>query len=120
MAKLGEESGAVMQTEASARVERGPWYMPSIEVGEVVVWSHNAQTEPNAAIVTRVGQKAISVVFFSADSRRPEVRDGVRHVSDPELAKIMNREESGVWWDTRTMTLLREMGRLRKQPDWAD
>jgi hypothetical protein len=119
---VGAEERQEMQDQASAMVERvaapASFRMPSIYLGEIVLWSHAKGGDTYAGIVTRVGDKAISLFMMPPDSRRGEIRDGVRHVDDPELPKIIS--ESGCWRDTRSMMLLRELGELRKRPEWMD
>ncbi len=116
---VGAESEEQLQDQASATVERAkpvPYRMPSIEPGEIVVWAYTPDAESYAAIVTRVGNNAISLFMIPPDSRRGELKDGVRHVDDPDLPRLMS--EGGCWRDTRSMALLRDLGRLRKDPAW--
>jgi hypothetical protein len=49
----------------------------------------------SAAIVTRIGAGAISISLFPPDNKGCLPKDGVRHASDPELARIISN--SGVW-----------------------
>jgi hypothetical protein len=71
--------------------------MPHVYLGQVVLWKHNKGSEnPAPAIVTGTGQLAISVLIFPSGSHVGIPRDGVRHVSDPALATMVE-SNSGVW-----------------------
>lgn len=111
----GQEEQEALPPEDPAPM---PYKMPSIFPGEIVLWSHTPDAEAYAAVVTRVGYNAVSLFMMPPDSRRGEIRDGVRHVSDPELPRLIN--EGGCWRDTRSMALLRELGRLRRRSEWTE
>lgn len=70
--------------------------MPRVHLGQIVLWRHARQaSEPAPAIVTRVGQQALSVIIFPTESKVGITRDGVRHCTDPALATIQS--DAGVW-----------------------
>lgn len=70
--------------------------MPKLYLGQVVLWRHSrTSAEPAPAIVTRVGQSACSVLIFPVESKVGLTRDGVRHETDPDLARITS--DAGVW-----------------------
>lgn len=71
------------------------YQMPPAHLGPCVWYSH-AGAEPAAAIITSVGDRAVSVSVFAPDARVAGARSGVRHVSDPEL-RNPNASESGSW-----------------------
>ncbi len=89
-----------------------PYRMPEVLVGDTVLWSHAPGSDVAPAVVTAVGPFAISVTIFPENSRGGLPRDGVRHVSDPALAKLQS--EAGVW--RHTERTLRSMPRPAAVP----
>jgi hypothetical protein len=78
--------------------------MPVVHLGQMVLWRHNPTAEvPAPAIVTRVGQRAVSVFIIPTESKVGITRDGVRHKGDPELAKIQS--DAGCWEYTAFQTV---------------
>lgn len=57
----------------------------------------NDPVEPVPAIVTQVGQRSVMLTVFAPDNRGGLPKDGVRHISDPELGDHPNYE--GGCWD---------------------
>ena len=73
--------------------------MPKPTVGELVWWCEDADvSRPCAGIITFVGDRAVTVNVPTPDLRDFLVKDGVRHVSDPDLReKAFLRAERGGW-----------------------
>lgn len=72
--------------------------MPSVFVGDMVLWFHAADksTMPRPAVVTHVGADTIACSVFERDSVSLMCMDGVRHMEDP-TTQIPEARESGAW-----------------------
>jgi hypothetical protein len=70
--------------------------MPIPTIG-LVVWRHTPDSEPYAAVVTKRGKTAISVMVFPPDSRGGLPKDGVLHINDPRLKGTQASPDSGCW-----------------------
>ena len=104
-----------------------PFKMPPVEVGQIILWFPHgeASAEPWPAIVTRVGHANLCCGIFSPTSYNLMIRDGVRHVSDPQAKKAELLEQGG--WDytprdkrgmdleQQVRSLLRELGTSSKK-----
>lgn len=71
--------------------------MPHLFKGQMVVWHSDGDrnTVPVAAMVTEVGDRAVTVTLFDKNRVGLVPMDGVRHVSDPWLKE--HRDENGAW-----------------------
>jgi len=69
--------------------------MPTARLGECL-WFHTPGEEAMPATITQVGGRSVMVSIHAPDNRGHLVRDGVRHVNDPELAS-MPAHDSGCW-----------------------
>lgn len=80
---------------------RDGFKMPKVALGDIVLWRHNrVSPEPAPAVVTGVGDRAISLSIVVPGSVRVIPKDGVRHDTDPEVDRVLN--EAGVWGYTET------------------
>ncbi len=88
--------------------------MPRVSVGTIVLWYPDGSQvmEPLAAIVTRVHVRSLCLNIFSEGNYNMMVRDGVRHIKDPDLAKE-NVRQDGAWGHTQLTLALDAL--LRKQ-----
>jgi hypothetical protein len=83
-------------TKSTAPVKAPHYEMPTVEVGDIVYWfPHGSYSEPTAAIVSRLGHDNICVNLVSPNMHNFALRDGVRHVSDPNNSVAAN--EGGRW-----------------------
>lgn len=78
--------------------------------GAVVIWRHVIGGDPSPAVVTKLGRQGISVMVFPPDSRVGIPKDGVRHISDPQV-KTQVMPESGIWDHTDETKLLLALAR---------
>lgn len=92
--------------------------MPEVEIGEPVLWFSDADVtrEGRPAVVTQVQPDSVCVAVFEKDAVSIQPVDGVRHVSDPVLAKYEARSDGA--WDysphgQRLRELEQELRRLR-------
>lgn len=71
---------------------------PIVHIGSPVLWylGGRATSDPYVGIVTRVGFRSVDLVFFAQGSEIVRPREGVRHISDPEI-KDNERQNSGAW-----------------------
>lgn len=69
-----------------------------VEVGQIVWWypDSNRNQRPSAAIVTAVGSDSVCLAIFSPVSYNLWLRDGVRHIDDPET-RAPELLELGCW-----------------------
>ena len=72
------------------------WKMPDVELGDIVFWSWNSESEKSSAIVTRVGTRTIAVSIIVDSMHDFVLRGGVRHVEDPHLQKNP-QHDAGCW-----------------------
>lgn len=72
--------------------------MPSVSIGDIVLWYHAADKNviPRPAIVTYVGADTISCSIIERDSNTLLCADGVRHTDDPTIL-VPEARESGSW-----------------------
>lgn len=76
--------------------ETKEWVMPKIAIGHPVRWFADATSDACAALVTQVGTKGISVSVFHPSQYNATLKDGVRHISDPNREKALITDE-GLW-----------------------
>ena len=74
------------------------YQMPPAEVGLPVYWypSGSKADKPHAAFVSGAANRSLSLNILSPTTYNYLLRDGVRHVSDPD-AKRVEFQESGAW-----------------------
>jgi hypothetical protein len=81
--------------------ESGLYRMPAISIGAIVLWYPNGarSVPPLPAIVTRINPRSLGLSIFAPDTHNLMLRDGVRHLDDPEFRKdpVRMGEEGG--WD---------------------
>lgn len=85
----------VNEEDLNRQKEAMEYKMPRPSVGQLVVWYRYAQRtdrREQAAIVTRVGEKAIDVWLVGGN-----VVAGVKHYTDPRLKYNDEQRESGSW-----------------------
>lgn len=72
--------------------------MPAIELGDVVFWfpGGSESADPHVAMVTKVGAETIHLNVFATNTYNLLLRDGVRHLTDPN-AKRFETSENGAW-----------------------
>lgn len=76
--------------------DKTPYRMPSVELGDMVYWYPAGNTnDPTSAVVTRLGHDNLNMNLFTPASYSMPIRDGVRHVSDPNNSVEANIE--GRW-----------------------
>lgn len=93
-------------------------YKPPVpELNDDVLWYPEPGAEPQAAKVTRVGILTITVNILDPATYNLRIRDGVRHVSDPALARLSEEvRQQGVWDWTPRMKRLIELESLSGAP----
>lgn len=82
---------------------------PAVELGDVVLWypDGDVRLTPCPAIVTGLGGR-LALNIASNDNAAFRVRDGVPHVSDPDLAREF-LAEVGAWDATPRLKRLIEL-----------
>jgi hypothetical protein len=72
--------------------------MKQPELGQTVLWfpEGDRSARPHPAVVTEIGQSAITCNVMGSDYRNFDVRGGVHHVDDP-LSKKDAVREAGAW-----------------------
>lgn len=77
--------------------------MPPVEAGMAVLWypGGTRNEKPFAALVSAVGDRSIAVNLIQSNTYNFVLRDGVRHVADPDI-RPTERHESGAWDYTQT------------------
>jgi hypothetical protein len=70
--------------------------MPPVSVGQTVIWLDEPHGTPSAAIVTAVGNRSLALAVFQPGMSNAYTHDGVPHVSDPRLDRLIDRED-GCW-----------------------
>jgi hypothetical protein len=104
-------------------IEAGPlaglsrYVMPRPCVGQTVLWSFNPGSEQCPAVVTKVGQDSVAVCVHVESLKDHLLKNGVRHTTDPWLAKFP-QHEGGCWDFTTWDKMLVE--RLRLGAGWQD
>lgn len=79
------------QAEAKSRYK-----MPTPSVGPCVWKPSPSGTDVLPAMITQIGSRSVTLCVFAPDNRGLLPYDGVRHISDPELADNPDRI-SGCW-----------------------
>jgi hypothetical protein len=97
-------------------IEAGPlaglsrYEMPKPCLGQTVLWSYNPGSAPSPAVVTKVGHDSIAVNIHVDSLKDHLLKNGVRHTTDPWLAKFP-AHDGGCWdftiWDKMLMEHLR-------------
>jgi len=92
------------------------YQMPKPTVGDIVVWYRNAQRlerREQAAIVTRVGEKAIDVWLIGGS-----VVTGVKYFTDPRLRLNDEQREGGSWdFSKSALQLQARLGEIETKLD---
>ena len=74
-----------------------PYRMPHVEVGMIVNWyPEGNKNDVHAAIVSQVGDEAISLNVVAPDIHNTKAYSGVPHAAKPEINKHVLRE-NGCW-----------------------
>jgi hypothetical protein len=71
------------------------YVMPEASVGPAV-WLPFVDGTPCAALITEVGDRAVSLTIFPEGSAVGIHRTGIRHVSDPDVSKLATAAD-GLW-----------------------
>jgi hypothetical protein len=84
--------------------------MPEVGLGEIVLWypGGDKNAGPHPGIVTRIAFRTICLNLISPAFMNFAIKDGVRHMDDPEI-KEAERHEMGGWDFT---PLAKELRRL--------
>jgi hypothetical protein len=93
---------ATVQSYADNSV--GQFTPPEVHVGQVVYWGYHGPNEGHAcaAIVCKVGGRAISLFKYDPSFQGPQLKDAVHHHQDPLLLKQDRHNADwfpGVWWE---------------------
>jgi hypothetical protein len=85
--------------------------MPEIRVGTVVLFYVGADRNqvPQAAMVTGVGHRNLVLSVFAPNTYNLLIRDGVRHMHDPDLLHNVDTREMGGWDYTHEHRMLIEL-----------
>ena len=84
---------------------------PKVEVGQVVNWwayGEDNGRPPVPAIVVAVGTRTVHLAVFSTMRKTVDIKDGVRHVKDPD-AKRPEFVEVGAWSHTSLEARLKDI-----------
>jgi hypothetical protein len=85
------------------------YVMPEASLGECV-WFFRPGEEGVPAIITKIGARSIQCSLHGEDNRGHIVKNGARHVSDPEAFRLVEHED-GYWdytdWQKRLIALER-------------
>lgn len=96
------------ESQTASPQQEAKYKMPSIRLGQTVLWRHQPHSDPETAVVTQVGSGQISVTVFPAGSRVGVTKNGCRHISDPSLPRVVHHE--GVWdytdWDKKILAVI--------------
>lgn len=96
--------------------------MPKASLGPCV-WYPQPGHEPSAGMIVQVGDRSVSVIVLSPYNRAGVIKDGVRHISDPDLSSKPTAVSAGCWDFTDDQKALRalqaELG-TRAVDDHAD
>ena len=65
----------------------------------LVRWFAQKGAPPAPALVLAQGERAIQAGIFYPGTKYMEIRDGVRHVSDPDIGRSPMADEQGGLWD---------------------
>ena len=69
---------------------------PSVEMGQIVLWSQDGGASKTPALVVKVGMVMLSLAVFADGYTTILTRDGVRHKDDPDRRRG-NNHEAGFW-----------------------
>lgn len=69
--------------------------MPTALLGPCL-WYHAKNEEPMLGMITQTGYRSVMVSILAPDNRGLLVKDGVRHLSDPDLFNMPEHKE-GCW-----------------------
>lgn len=72
---------------------------PPVAVSQSVLWTHDGQGVPSAAVVTEVGDTTVGLIVFPPGYSTGFVRSAVHHKDDPLRLKG-DRGSSGCWVHT--------------------
>jgi hypothetical protein len=85
--------------------------MPPARLGFALWRSDKHSKEAIPAIVTAYGDRSVNLTVWAEDNRGGIPKDGVRHISDPEIEQ-MSGYSAGVWDyadDTKELLQLRHV-----------
>lgn len=87
----------------TATVERrkqdeATYVMPSVQVGDIVLWypKGDPKMPGQPAMVTSVSRQTIACNIFSRAFRDLKIREGARHITDPQATRPELADE-GAW-----------------------
>ncbi len=85
-------------TKPAPAPAKAPYVMPKPRIGDTVLWHDDLESEnpPMPAWVTRVSEDCLDLSILEHGVPKPLLKDGVRHINDPDKAKI-KRLEAGCW-----------------------
>lgn len=94
MSQLSSPKPAVKR---DVRPEKAPYVMPKPVVSKIVMWFPDRfEQRGYPAVVTEVGDRAVSVSILLPNQYAIHCKAGVRHRGDPDRA-ILDKSEDGVW-----------------------
>ncbi len=70
--------------------------MPSVDVGEIVLFRPHAGADPVPAIVCRIGSRTLTLFAMSGELG-VTVKHSVHHVTDPGVEEFPAWKEYGFW-----------------------
>ena len=103
-----------MQAEAEKTLAQRPepqkesWRFPPCWIGEIVLHYHGSDShEPSPALVTKVGNRALSLTIFADSFHNGMPLSGVRHRDDPDRRV---EDPAGFWVYSRAGEFLHCQG----------
>lgn len=90
---------------------RSAYEMPPAAVGPCVWRSSPTDPEAVPAFITQAGRRSVLLTIFAPDNRGGIPKDGVRHISDPELSDNPDRS-SGCWDYTPDQVMIQTVQKL--------
>ena len=70
--------------------------MPKVYQGQMVIWYLAPGGQGSPAVVTKIGTRSLCLSVMSAGFQNMLTPEGVLHVSDPNVSRMLENE-SGVW-----------------------
>lgn len=85
----------------------------NVDIGDIVYWYPDGDTgcAPHPAVVTQVGEQALTLNVMGPDTRAFMVRDSVVHASHPNARRPETRD-NGAWAHTPATERLRRLEAL--------
>ncbi len=104
-------------TKPAPAPAKAPYVMPKPRIGDTVLWHDDLESEnpPMPAWVTRVSEDCLDLSILEHGVPKPLLKDGVRHINDPDKAKI-KRLEAGCW-ENRIAILENQVTELKLRLD---